>query len=121
MNVTIEIPDEIKCGDKIYVPTGEYRQAKKGESILESDSCIYTYTCSDSQIKAHIYKEKRWRAGEGGVYWFCTGSHLRTQSCTEDWLDADDNRYNSGNYFKTEGECAKYATAIRKLLIERKL
>ncbi len=123
MQVTIEIPDEINRGDKIYVPTGEYRCAEKGESVLvPSEIGIFTYTNDvNIRVKEHIYKEKRWRAEEGGVYWLCTGASFGTQSSTEDWLDIDDNRYNGGNYFQTMEECNKYATAIRELLTERKL
>ncbi len=122
MQVTIEIPDEIKCGGgKTYIPTGEYRQAKKGESILESDSCIYTYMCSDSQIKAHIYKEKRWRAETDEEYWFYDATDFKIRSDDEEGYTTDDNRHNAGNYFQTMEECNKYATAIRKLLTERKL
>lgn len=48
-------------------------------------------------------KPKRWRAEKGGVYSFVVGSGEVSRDNEEGW-DCDNEKYNSGNYFKTEAD-----------------
>lgn len=60
-------------------------------------------------------KTKRWRAEKGGVF-FWIDSNNDTWICCEDNCIADDKRYKSGNYFKTEEEAQ--AEAERRIIYQ---
>ena len=63
----------------------------------------------------------RWRAENNKCYYciITDNGHIEVIHTTDDRFDADDIRYASGNYFKTESEANEYAEKIKKLLKER--
>lgn len=66
-----------------------------------------------------VYEEKpkRWRAKSKGRYWVVSGDGT-TYKSNEDGDITDDERYNIGNYFKTEQEAEAVANKFKALLSE---
>lgn len=58
---------------------------------------------------------KRWRAEEGGIYWFIDTDFSGKVRDLWDQCSTDENvRYNLGNYFKTEKEAQKVKEELDK-------
>lgn len=60
---------------------------------------------------------KRWRA-EDGNYYYHVDDEFIIQKEVEDYMILDNNRYNTGNYFRTKEEAEEYAEYMRKKSIE---
>lgn len=63
---------------------------------------------------------KRWRAKEGERYYF-VGHVFEISRHRESFDLTDDGLWNSGNYFRTEGEAQKYVNEFKRMLQERTL
>lgn len=61
---------------------------------------------------------KRWRAKKGKRYWWVQNDGWVADDC-EIRVDADDGRYELGNYFKTEEEAEKAANWLKTFAILR--
>ena len=61
----------------------------------------------------------RWRAKECENYYYLTSNTIEVTHTTDERFAVDNNRYASGNYFKSESEANEYAEKIKKLLKER--
>ena len=62
-------------------------------------------------------KAERWRAPEGGMYYFINSFGM-VQSCIENGFSFDDFRFSTGNYYKTEEQTLQY---IDNLITKQKL
>lgn len=121
----IEISDGKALGDGEYIPY----------ITLRMDNCVYNiYLTRDEvfpQVIKNIYIEelkqkieeinkefevsKRWRAEEGGIYWFIDSDFTGKVRDLWDRRSTDENvRYNLGNYFKTKEEAEKVKEELDK-------
>lgn len=91
---------------------GEIRPATDSEKQLLFDALAKEGKMWDAERK-QVVDLPRWRAKKGEIY------YVLTPSCDVDTVietgKLDDNRYNSGNYFKTEKAAEKVAEQIRKI------
>lgn len=63
------------------------------------------------QLGIEVDKDKRWRAEGQGMYYFVTNTG-RAGVCHEWLIEADNFRYDTHNYFKTEEEAQEYADVL---------
>jgi hypothetical protein len=115
MRVTIEIPDVLEYNGKEYEATGEFRKVVMDEVVLFSDGhSLYSFTLTESARKHHVYKPKRWKAKEGGMYWH-VASNGDGEREDEGGYMIDNERYELGNYFKTREEAEVMAEKVKEL------
>lgn len=62
-------------------------------------------------------KKKRWRAKQGEEYYYIN-FQLEILFDKEDFAEIDEERYDVGNYFKTEQEAQEYAEYMKKCSLE---
>ena len=62
--------------------------------------------------------EKRWRAEKGNKYYFISGSSFFIEDDYDDYDNIDNNRYEIGNYFKTEEKVKEKAREIHRILLK---
>lgn len=94
-------------------------------NIEELENKVSKYEEEIKMLKAEIAKlkeekkpVKRWRA-EKGIGKYCyMDSYGEAYICIDDYMDYDDYRYETGNYFKTKEEAENYQ---EKLLIYQEL
>ena len=60
-------------------------------------------------------EDVRWRAKEGGEYYYVTTTYYLVEHTFDRYSSIDDNFYKSGNYFKTEEAAEKVAEQIRNI------
>ena len=78
------------------------------KAVIEIDGVKYSVTIHE---KVEEKTAKRWRAENGGEYWFL--NTLSEIICSEeDNQNSDNFRYASGNYFKTKEEAKRYLNYI---------
>ncbi len=97
----IEIIQAYERGEEIQVYISEW---------LEIENKV-NYQFNFQQYKYRI-KPKRWRAENGGVYYYINSS-FKVASCAELYDRVDNIRFDAGNYFRTE-EQAKQAIELLK-------
>jgi hypothetical protein len=93
------------------------------DDIYLSDNNIYCY-CEETINKIKEFVDyvneeygisKRWRAKEGGIYWFIDTDFSGKVRDLWDQCSTDENvRYNLGNYFKTKEEAEKVKEELDK-------
>jgi len=110
---------------KLITPKGwevvDYRFPREGESYLWSSSggacSLHLANHGLNHTPALIVQRERWRAEEGGGYWFIDLSFV-TQT-TVDWRKViDDRLYESGNYFRSQMVAERAAEVMKKSLEE---
>ena len=69
---------------------------------------------SIQDLKA-IIEPKRWRAENGKRYYSADRTFNPTHT-TDENTDYDNEMYDSGNYFQTEGECQEFCDKVKSLL-----
>lgn len=104
MKITVEVPDVLELDDKMYKPTGKYSCLAYGDVYLNADD--YTLSVFEShcpiKLRFFIYEEvKPWRADEGDIYFF-VDNKLSVKFNAENGIRIDNQRYERGNYFRTE-------------------
>jgi len=116
MEIEIDVPDEIEFDGKVYIPTGEVREPKKGEVFLGMMEML-PYKASEHYgiSKNFILKPKRWRAQKGGSY-FSIDWDQKINKETGHSGRIDDKAYNSGNYFQTEQQAQKVVDQFKLIL-----
>ncbi len=112
---------QVKVGDTLRIHTG-YSESLKGTvtgigvcGFLLQDS-LKRYECYinfDNNIEV-FRKPKRWRAGEGYIYYHTDMQHTVARG---DWRLVEDNlNYKHGNYFETKEQAEEAARRIREVL-----
>lgn len=127
-----EIDRHIQTYCDISIPDDSYASTFEGSLCARDDvKEMRIATENEKQILFDFLKSKglkwnkeekkveksRWRAKEGENYYYITDNGVICG--IDDGFNIDNNRYASGNYFKTTSEAEKYAEKIKKLLIER--
>ena len=127
-----EIDRHIQTYCDISIPDDSYASTFEGTLCAKDDvKEMRVATENEKQILFDFLKSKglkwnkeekkveklRWRAKEGESYYYITDNGVICG--IDDEFNIDNNRYASGNYFKTVSEAEKYAEKIKKLLIER--
>lgn len=62
--------------------------------------------------------KKRWRAENGGCYYYIHSSCSLTIFALDHRFTDDNNRYEAGNYFRTEKEAKEYKEYMKKCSLE---
>lgn len=70
----------------------------------------------DPQEAWRIWFENRYRVGEGEEYWYVTTTTFEPKSTKDRRSAADDNRFASGNYFKTRIQAWELANDLREVV-----
>lgn len=124
--------------DEMYAPSVRYYDFEfdiKGEiypfkvpligvkPATDFDKYIYKKTLQDNgyeydPVKKEVRKN-RWRGKLSERYWFAN-ENGKTGYCIEVGDSIDNERYKSGNYFRTEKEAEEVAAEFRKILNNRK-
>lgn len=90
-----------------YSLEAEYRIPKKGEHYLDGNNEVTIAAINHSYFFIVLTPE-RWRAKDGGNYWFVTDI-FRVLGDTEADHKRDKILYESGNYFQTQEQAQKFA------------
>lgn len=61
-------------------------------------------------------KPERWRAEDGGVFWYMDDAGAVGYKHDEYWMTTDEERHKIGNYFRTEQQASKAAEALKAVL-----
>ena len=79
--------------------------------MKQSEKLISTIIeCAEQLKELGVKREivnKRWRAKEGGIYWYID-SFCGVEYSTETNHEGDTYRFNCGNYFRTKAEAEAY-------------
>ena len=112
----------VSFNNPCYLPSPYNQLHLKGKSKIE-DNSIFTVAKEEfknikNMVEAINEKygiPKRWRAEEGGIYWFIDTDFSGKVRDLWDQRSTDENvRYNLGNYFKTKEEAEKVKEELCK-------
>lgn len=109
----------LEAGSTLYLNELGNLVAEDKTTIVFLANFIHHYNLLDSDWLGELPDErKRWRAKKGGQYW-CVQSDGGVVYDHEIEVDVDDERYEIGNYFKTEEEAQRTAEWIKAFAILR--
>ena len=108
----------LEAGSTLYLNELGNLVAEDKTTIVFLANFIHHYNLLDSEWLEELPERKRWRAKKGGQYW-CVQSDGGVVYDHEIKVDVDDERYEIGNYFKTEEEAQKAADWFKAFAILR--
>ena len=109
----------LEAGSTLYLNELGNLVAEDKTTIVFLANFIHHYNILDSGWFEEIPEEhRRWRAKKGGQYW-CVQSDGGVVHDHEIEADVDDERYEIGNYFKTEEEAQRTAEWLKAFAILR--
>ncbi|MBB1524491.1 hypothetical protein HG470_001805 [Candidatus Saccharibacteria bacterium] len=103
-------------GDEFYLDNNNDLRLKGSDIMAYNHKTLEKFPNILKDWFEEIHDDKRWRAEYAGRYW-CTGGTGGIYSSTEDGHKADNYRFCTGNYFKTEEDAEVY----KKYLIARQI
>lgn len=107
------VPEYIKDDNKLYVQGEE--QSKDSRIFLIDKEDLKKILEIVNKINEKYGIPKRWRAEEGGIYWFIDIDFSGKVRDLWDQRSSDENiRYNLGNYFQTKDEAQKVKEELDK-------
>ena len=115
-NIPYGLSIEFKSGLKSYTTNGCYIPEYKNPHLLHYRD-DYNYDIIDFNNLPKKQEPKRWRAENGGLYYFVD---FKTKNCSfsnetkDDYVSFDNDNYNSGNYFRTEIEAEIIAQKLNE-------
>ena len=108
----------LEAGSTLYLNELGNLVTSDKTTIVFLANFIHHYNLLDSEWLEELPERKRWRAKKGGQYW-CVQSDGGVIYDHEIKVDVDDERYEIGNYFKTEEEAQRTAEWIKAFAILR--
>ena len=87
------------------------------ENTLITSETKHVFEIMIKAINKKYGKPKRWRAERNGGY-YCINDYGIIYYTTDDYVSADNDRYEIGNYFKTQEQAKKALERVKKVLQE---
>ena len=111
------VPEYIKGDNKLYIQGEE--ESKDRRIFLIDKEDLKNILEKVKKINEKYGIPKRWRAEEGGVYWFIDIDFSGKVRDLWDQRSTDENiRYNLGNYFQTKEEAEEVKEELDKFWIK---
>ncbi len=111
------VPEYIKGDNKLYIQGEE--ESKDRRIFLIDKEDLKNILEKVNKINEKYGIPKRWRAEEGGVYWFIDIDFSGKVRDLWDQRSTDENiRYNLGNYFQTKEEAEEVKEELDKFWIK---
>ena len=106
----ISIGGNYLCDGKIFI-----NRLYPNIPFITSNETAFLFKDIVDRINEKYGIPKRWRAEEGGIYWFIDSDFTGKVRDLWDRRSTDENvRYNLGNYFKTKEEAEKVKEELDK-------
>lgn len=105
-------------GDTFRLTEHGHLMSEEEGVIAYAKPTLEKFNILDSDWFEGIQEHERWRAKKGGQYW-CVQSDGGVVYDHEIKVDVDDERYELGNYFKTEEEAQKAADWFKAFAVLR--